>query len=214
MARVTIPPTSLQTVPGLPLAEFYGVNPARIPDPDQIPGPIEALVARTGDPALLIRCIAPTYDDYDSFEPGASTYDVRALRAVISPLAEKEIRTLAGRGVEVARKATLSETVQVHSNRPGQGDLLVLIPDAAAIGVEGAGNIWTVSVTPRAPAPDDPVEVSIPVAHSVTFAPGAVVLGTLSHDEYQVYRVADSRRDRHPFTGVTKNTIYLQEVVV
>ena len=210
---MTIPPTSLQTVPGLPLAEFYGVNPARIPDPDQIPGPIEALAARLGDPALLIRCLDAAFDDYDSFAPEESTYDVRTLRAVVSPLGEKEVRTLAGRGVEASRQATLGEIIRVYPNRPGQADLLVTIPDAAAIGVEGAGNIWTVSVTPRAPAPDDPVEVSIPVAHSVTFAPGAVVLGTLSHDEYQVYRVADSRRDRHPFTGVTKNTIYLQEVV-
>lgn len=210
---MTAPPISLQTTPGLPLAEFYNVNPARIPDPDPIPGPIEALAARLGDPALLIRCLDAAFDDYDSFAPEASTYDVRALRAVVSPLGEKEVRTLAGRGVEASRQATLGEIIRVYPNRPGQADLLVTIPDAAAIGVEGAGNIWTVSVTPRAPAPDDPVEVSIPVAHPVTFAPGAVVLGTLSHDEYQVYRVADSQRDRHPFTGVTKNTIYLQEVV-
>lgn len=210
---MTAPPISLQTTPGLPLAEFYNVNPARIPDPDLTPGPVEALVARVGDPALLIRCIEPVFDDYDSFDPAASAYDVRALRAVVSPLGEKEVRTLAGRGVEASRKATLSETVRVRSDRPGQGDLVVTIPDAAAISVEGSGGAWTVTITPRAPATAGAVQVTIPTAYPVTFAPGDVVLGTLDRDEYHVYRVADSRQDRHPFTRVTKNSIYLQEAV-
>lgn len=210
---MTAPPISLQTTPGLPLAEFYNVNPARIPDPDPIPGPIEALAARLGDPALLIRCLDAAFDDYDSFAPEASTYDVRALRAVVSPLGEKEVRTLAGRGVEASRQATLGEIIRVYPNRPGQADLLVTIPDAAAIGVEGAGNIWTVTVTPKMPAPAEQVSASIPVAHPVAFGTGTISLGTLDRDEYRVYRVADVRPDRHPFTGVTKNTIYLQEVV-
>ena len=210
---MTAPPVSLQTTPGLPLAEFYNVNPARIPDPDPIPGPIEALAARLGDPALLIRCLDAAFDDYDSFAPEASTYDVRALRAVVSPLGEKEVRTLAGRGVEASRQATLGEIIRVYPNRPGQADLLVTIPDAAAIGVEGAGNIWTVTVTPKMLALAEQVSASIPVAHPVAFTPGTVALGTLDRDEYRVYRVADVRPDRHPFTGVTKNTIYLQEVV-
>ncbi len=210
---MTVPPASLQMVPELPLSEFYATNPARIPDPDLTPGPVEALVARVGYPTLLIRCIEPAFDDYDSFDPVASTYDVRALRAVVSPLGEKEVRTLAGRGVEASRKATLSETVRVRSDRPGQGDLVVTVPDAAAISVEGSGGAWTVMITPRAPATAGVVQVTIPTAYPVAFASGDVVLGTLDRDEYRVYRVADSRQDRHPFTGVTKNTIYLQEVV-
>ena len=210
---MTVPPASLQLVPELPLAEFYNVNPATIPDPTPTPGPVEALVARVGDPALLIRCIEPVFDDYDSFDPAASAYDVLALRAVVSPLGEKEVRTLAGRGVEASRKATLSETVRVRSDRPGQGDLVVTIPDAAAISAEGSQDVWTVTITPRAPAAAGAVQVTIPTAYPVAFASGDVVLGTLDRDEYRVYRVADSRQDRHPFTGVTKNTIYLQEVV-
>ena len=79
--------------------------------------------------------------------------------------------------------------------------------------MEGAGNTWTVTVTPKLPAPAGQVSASIPVAHPVAFTPGAVALGTLDRDEYRVYRVADVRPDRHPFTGVTKNTIYLQEAV-
>ena len=210
---MTAPPISLQTTPGLPLAEFYNVNPATIPDPTPTPGPVEALVARVGDPALLIRCIEPVFDDYDSFDPAASAYDVLALRAVVSPLGEKEVRTLAGRGVEASRKATLSETVRVRSDRPGQGDLVVTVPDAAAISAEGSQDVWTVTITPRASATAGVVQVTIPTAYPVTFAPGDVVLGTLDRDEYHVYRVADSRQDRHPFTGVTKNSIYLQEIV-
>lgn len=210
---MTVPPASLQLVPELPLAEFYNVNPARIPDPTATPGPIEALAARVGDPALLIRCIGPAFDDYDSFDPVASTYDIRALRAVVSPLGEKEVRTLAGRGVEASRKATLSETVRVRSDRLGQGDLVVTIPDAAALSAEGSQDVWTVTITPRAPAPAGAVQVTIPTAYPVAFAPGDVVLGTLDRDEYHVYRVVDSRHDRHPFTGVTKNSIYLQEII-
>ena len=210
---MTAPPISLQTAPELPLAEFYNVNPARIPDPDLIPGPIGALVARLGEPALLIRCLNAAFDDYDSFAPEASTYDVRALRAVVSPLGEKGVRTIAGRGVEASCQATLSEIIRVYPNRPGQGDLVVTVPDAAAISAEGSQDVWTVTITPRASATAGVVQVTIPTAYPVTFAPGDVVLGTLDRDEYHVYRVADSRQDRHPFTGVTKNSIYLQEIV-
>ncbi|MDR9817666.1 MAG: hypothetical protein RJR34_13070 [Candidatus Methanoculleus thermohydrogenotrophicum] len=206
---MTAPPISLQTTPGLPLAEFYNVNPAhpRTPDPMRR----RRLPAAAG--STLIRCLDAAFDDYDSFAPEESTYDVRALRAVVSPLGEKEVRTLAGRGVEASRQATLGEIIRVYPNRPGQADLLVTIPDAAAIGVEGAGNIWTVTVTPKMPDPAEQVSVSIPVAHPVAFGTGTISLGTLDRDEYRVYRVADVRPDRHPFTGVTKNTIYLQEVV-
>ena len=63
------------------------------------------------------------------------------------------------------------------------------------------------------PDPAEQVSASIPVAHPVAFGTGTISLGTLDRDEYRVYRVADVRPDRHPFTGVTKNTIYLQEVV-
>jgi hypothetical protein len=47
----------------------------------------------------------------------------------------------------------------------------------------------------------------------VAFTPGTVALGTLDRDEYRVHRIAEVRRDRHPFTGVTKLSVYLQEVV-
>jgi len=204
---------SLQLVPELPLAEFYSVNPARLPDLPPPSGPVEALVARVGDPTLLIRCLKPAFDDYDSFDAAASDYDIRAMRAVISPLGEKEVRTLAGRGVEASRKATLSEAIHVRSDRQGQGDLVVTIPGAFAIAAKGRQNIWTVSVSPRAPESEEVVRVTIPTAYPVAFSPGGVSLGTLARDEYHVYRVADSRQDRHPFTGVTKNSIYLQEIV-
>lgn len=184
-----------------------------VPSTSPAPGPVETLVARTGDPALLIRCIEPAFDDYDSFDPAASAYDVHALRVVVSPLGEKEVRTLAGRGVEASQKATLSETVRVRSDRPGQGDLVVTIPDAAAISVEESEGVWAVTITPRTPESGGAVQVTIPTAYPVAFAPGDVVLGALDRDEYHVYRVADSRQDRHPFTGVTKNSIYLQEVI-
>lgn len=199
-----LPDISLHFDTNLPLAEYFDVGSAVLPDPAVTPGPVEQAVAGVGETAVLIRCLVAAFDDYDSFDPAASSWDLRLVKALVSSPSEKESRDLAGRGITATRRATLSEWIKVQPDREGMGDLLLTVPDAAVIGVSGSGATWTIQIARP--------EIPGSVRYTVVFGAGSVAPNGLDREEYQVYRVADAKRDKHPFTGVTKNTLYLQEV--
>lgn len=164
---------------------------------------VQSLVQTHGQTAVLVRCLSPTFDDWDGFSPSASTYDLRLATAVFSGISEKEMRGLVGRGIDASRKATLGEDIQVLPDREGQGDLLLTIPDAEAVVVSGSGSNWTVSVTVSGET----------TAYPVAFVAGGIVLTGLDRSEYQVWAVVEENRVSHPFANLTKNTLYLREAV-
>jgi hypothetical protein len=164
-----------------------------------------SLVRTHGQTAVLIRCLSPTFDDWDGFSPSASSYDLHLVKALFSGISEKEMRNLVGRGIDASRKATLGEDIRVLPDREGQGDLLLTVPGAEALVVSGSGSNWTVSVA----SPDAPVSVDYPIR----FVAGGVALTGLDRSEYQVWAVVEEARTSHPFANLTKNTLYLREAV-
>lgn len=200
-----LPDISLHFDTNLPLAEYFDVGSAVLPDPAVTPGPVEQAVAGVGETAVLIRCLTPAYDDYDSLDPASSEWDMRLVKAIVSSPSEKEARDLAGRGIAATKRATLGEYLRLRSDREGNGDLIVEVPDARVLGVSGSGATWNVLIA----FPDVPAGAE----YAVDFTGGIPTITGLNRDEYRVHRIAEVRRDRHPFTGVTKNTLYLQEVV-
>ena len=202
---MTLPPISLHFDTDLPLAEYFDVDSSVLPDPEVTPGPVEQAVAGVGETAVLIRCLVAAFDDYDSFDPAASSWNLRLVKALVSSPSEKESRDLAGRGITATRRATLGEYLRLRSDREGNGDLIVEVPDARVLGVSGSGATWNVLIA----FPDVPAGAE----YAVDFTGGIPTITGLNRDEYRVHRIAEVRRDRHPFTGVTKLSVYLQEVV-
>jgi len=202
---VTLPPISLHFDTDLPLAEYFDVGSAVLPDPAVTPGPVEQAVAGVGETAVLIRCMEAAFDDYDSFDPAASSWDLRLVKALVSSPSEKEARDLAGRGIAATKRATLGEYLRLRPDREGHGDLIVEVPDARVLGISGSGAAWNVLIA----FPDVPAGAE----YAVDFTGGIPTIIGLNRDEYRVHRIAEVRRDRHPFTGVTKLSVYLQEVV-
>jgi hypothetical protein len=210
---MSLPDVSLRFDSDAPLSSFFDVEAASLPDQETRPGPVEALVAAKGETMILVRCLTPEFDDYDSLDPAASSWDLRLVKALVSSPSEKESRNLAGRGIDATKRATLGEYLRLRSDREGRGDLLIEIPDAKAITVEfpdrdaadyGAGGSLPISVQ---------IDTPITGTYSLDFTGGTPVIVGINRDEYRVHRIAEVRRDRHPFTGVTKLSVYLQEVV-
>ena len=221
---MSLPDISLQFDSDAPLSSFFDVEAAILPDPEIRPGPVEALVAARGETVILVRCLTPEFDDYDSLDPAASSWDLRLVKALVSSPSEKEARDLAGRGIAATKRATLGEYLRLRSDREGRADLLIEIPDAKAITVSGSGASWDVTLQfPDRDATDYgsggslliSVQIDTPITgtYSLDFSGGTPVIVGINRDEYRVHRIAEVRRDRHPFTGVTKLSVYLQEVV-
>jgi hypothetical protein len=185
-----------------------------LPDPEITPGQVEQLVAARGTSAILIRCLEAGFDDYDSLDPAASTWDLRLVRALLSSPSEKEARALAGRGIDATKRATLSEWIEVQPDREGMGDLLLVVPNARITSLSGGWDAWDLAIMFPDPPSTEEYGGDYPTTgeYALTFGPGSVSIPGLTGDEYQVFRVADVHRDRHPFTGVTKLSVYLQEV--
>ena len=202
---MSLPDVSLRFDSDAPLSSFFDVEAASLPDPETRPGPVEALVAARGETVILVRCLTPAYDDYDSLDPASSEWDMRLVKAIVSSPSEKEARDLAGRGIAATKRATLGEYLRLRSDREGNGDLIVEVPDARVLGVSGSGATWNVLIA----FPDVPAGAE----YAVDFTGGIPTITGLNRDEYRVHRIAEVRRDRHPIVGVTKLSVYLQEVV-
>ena len=211
---MTLPSVSLHFDTDLPLVQYFDVDSSVLPDPEVTPGPVEQIVAGLGETAVLIRCLVAAFDDYDSFDPAASTFDCRLLRALLSSPSEKEARNLAGRGIDATKRATLSEWIKVKPDREGMGDLLLTVPDAVITAVSGSGAAWSLAITFPDPPGTEEYGGDYPTTgeYALSFGPGSVSIPGLTGDEYQVYRIAEGKRDKHPFTGVTKNTLFLKEL--
>lgn len=202
---MALPPVSISFDTDLPLSSFFDTSASTIPDPTEAPGLVENLVAANGSTVILVRCLTPEFDDYDSLDPAASEWDLRLVKALISSPSEKEARDLAGRGIIATKRATLGEYLKVRPDREGRGDLIIEIPDATAIGASGSGIAWSVLVA----LPDIPGSAE----YTVDFSGEIPTITGLDRDEYRIYRVQDVNRSRHPIVGVTKLSVYLQEVV-
>jgi hypothetical protein len=221
---MSLPDISLQFDSDAPLSSFFDVEAAVFPDPEIRPGPVEALVAARGETVILVRCLTPEFDDYDSLDPTASTWDLRLVKALVSSPREKEARRPRRRGITATKRAALGEYLRPRSDREGNGDLIVEVPDARVLGVSGSGASWDVTLQyPDRDAADYGAGGSLPISvqidtpitgtYSLDFTGGTPAITGLNRDEYRVHRIAEVRRDRHPFTGVTKLSVYLQEVV-
>ncbi|MFA7125348.1 MAG: hypothetical protein WC129_04895 [Sphaerochaetaceae bacterium] len=202
---MSLPDVSLRFDSDAPLSSFFDVEAASLPDPETRPGPVEALVAARGETVILVRCLTPAYDDYDSLDPAASVWDLRLVKAIVSSPSEKEARDLAGRGITATKRATLGEYLRLRPDREGHGDLIIEIPDATAIGVSGSGAAWSILVA----LPDIPGSAE----YTVDFSGETPTITGLDRGEYRIYRVQDVNRSRHPIVGVTKLSAYLQEAV-
>ena len=196
---MSLPDVSLRFDSDAPLSSFFDVEAASLPDPEVTPGPVEALVAARGETVILVRCLTPEFDDYDSFDPAASSWDLRLVKALISSPSEKEARTLAGRGIDATVRATVPSTCAVQADRPGQPDHVVRVPGATSLSVDRVDGVWTVAIGGE--------------EYAVSLGSGGVLLVALPRTAYCDLVVREVRRDRHPFTGVTKLSVYLQEVV-
>lgn len=161
----------------------------------------DGILAQVGEPCLLVSVTTPAFDDYDSFDPEASTLSVQVIRALFSAPSEKESRDLAGRGIDATLRATVPSTCAVQADRPGQPDHIVRVPGAKALAVASTEDGWTVTV-------DDTT------TYTVTIDEAGVLLGTLAQSAYRDLIVREVRPDKHPFTGVTKTSVYLKGVVV
>jgi len=158
----------------------------------------DGILAQIGEPCLLVSVETPAFDNYDSFDPSTSTLAVQAIRAVFSSPSSKESRNLAGRGIDATEKATVPSTYTVRADREGRADHIVRIPGATSISVASAEGVWTATV--------DETD------YAISFTDGGVVLGDLARSAYRDLLVKDARKDTHPFAGVTKQTVYLQEM--
>jgi len=160
----------------------------------------DGILAQIGEPCLLVSVETPAFDNYDSFDPSTSTLAVQAIRALFSSPSEKEARNLAGRGIDATVRATVPSTCTVQADRPGQPDHVVRVPGAKTIAVASDEDGWTVTIDGTA-------------AYAVTVDEAGVLLGALARSAYNDLVVREVRPDRHPFTGVRKQTLYLQEAV-
>lgn len=160
----------------------------------------DGILARVGEPCLLVSVQAAKFDDYDSFDPAASSFTVQVIRALFSSPSEKEVRSLAGRGIDATLRATIPSTCTVQADRPGQADHIVRIPGAKTLAVASTEGGWIVTIDG-------------PATHAVTIDETGVLLGTIARSAYTDLIVREVRPDRHPFTGVTKTSVYLQGVV-
>ena len=160
----------------------------------------DGILAQIGEPCLLVSVETPAFDNYDSFDPSTSTLAVQAIRALFSSPSERESRNLAGRGIDATLRATVPSTCTVQADRPGQPDHIVRVPGATTLAVASDEDGWTVTV-------DGTTEYAVTVDES------GVLLGTLAQSAYDDLVVREVRPDRHPFTGVRKQTLYLQEAV-
>lgn len=202
---MALPTISLQFDGDTPLAEYFDLDGAAIPDPAATDTVVQALVRVHGVRAVLIRCTSPAFDDWDGFDPAASEYDLRLQQTIVSGISEKELRGLIGRGIDASRRCTLGEDIRVFPDRDGQGDMLLTVPDGEIVGVSGSGAAWEITVARTG----EPVAAAYPVA----FHAGGVSLTGLNRDEYQTWAVVDVSRAVHPFANLRKTTLYLREVI-
>ena len=159
----------------------------------------DSILARVGEPCLLVSVQAAKFDDYDSFDPAASSFTVQVIRALFSSPSERESRNLAGRGIDATVRATVPSTCAVQADRPGQPDHVVRVHGATSLSVDRVDGVWTVTIGGE--------------EYAVSLGSGGVLLVALPRTAYCDLVVREVRRDRHPFTGVTKLSVYLQEVV-
>ena len=159
----------------------------------------DSILAQIGEPCLLVSVETPAFDNYDSFDPSTSTFAVQAIRALFSSPSERESRNLAGRGIDATVRATVPSTCAVQADRPGQPDHVVRVPGATSLSVDRVDGVWTVAIGGE--------------EYAVSLGSGGVLLVALPRTAYCDLVVREVRRDRHPFTGVKKTSIYLQEVV-
>jgi len=157
---------------------------------------VGAIVSRHGTPMIVVRCTTAAFDDYDGFDADASVWELQAVRAILSAPSDKESRDLVGRGITASRRATIAGTDDIRSDREGRADLIIEIPGAKTLALGGTPSAWTVSID------GDP-------AKALTVTDEAV---RIADTPCRVYRVADVKDDRHPFTGVEKFSVFLQEV--
>lgn len=157
---------------------------------------IDGIVSGLGSPLLAVRCTVPGFDDYDGFDADASTWELQAVRAILSAPSDRESRDLAGRGITASRRATVAGTKDLRADREGRADLLVEVPGAKTLTVAGGPGAWTISIDGGP-------------AKAVTITDEALRIADIA---CRVYRVADVKPDRHPFTGVEKFSVFLQEV--
>jgi hypothetical protein len=201
----------------LGISGYFGLGIDEIPEPTPDTGPVESLVREFGQLVAIVSCITPAYDDYDVMDADTSVWQLSPIRAILSSPSERESRDLAGRGLDVSRRATLGTAIRVRPWRDGQGDLLLEIPDADIISVAGSGSTWSITVAYTGePSGELGVEILPPppveVVYEVEFGAHEVRIVGLDLDQYRVYRIVEARNDRHPFLGVTKHSLYLQEV--
>ena len=161
---------------------------------------IDGVLAQVGEPCLLVSVKTAKFDTYEGFDPDTSSFTVEAIRALFSSPSEKEARNLAGRGIDATLRATVPSTCTVQADRPGQPDHVVRVPGAKTITVASDEDGWTVTIDGTA-------------AYAVTVDEAGVLLGALARSAYNDLVVREVRPDRHPFTGVRKQTLYLQEAV-
>jgi len=156
---------------------------------------IDGIVSYLGSPLLTIRCTVPGFDDYDGFDADTSTWELQVVRAILSAPSDRESRDLAGRGITASKRATVAGTKDLRADREGRADLVVEVPGAKTLTVDGVPGAWTISIDGGP-------------AKAVTITDEAV---RIADTACRVYRVADVRSDRHPFTGVEKFSVFLQE---
>jgi len=210
---MTVPPTSLRFDTDLPLVSYFGTDAAVIPDQVITTGQVERIVALRGETAILARCISAEYDNYDSFDPGTAEWDLRPIKVIISSPSAKEARDIAGRGIDASKKATFGEFLKLRSDREGMGDLIVEIPDGTITNVSGSGSTWAIAVSyPDRVLTEGLTNLPVVAEYGIVFDSGVPTILGLEKDEYQIYRVQEVKRDRHPFVPVTKLSAYLQEV--
>lgn len=198
-------PVSMRFDYTLPLRSFYSINPAIIPDiATKTANQVDALVELRGNTLILVRCLTPAFDEYDGFDPRASIWDLQVTRAIVSVPSDKEARDIAGRGIAATKRATVPHNLWLRTDREGMVDLLIEFTDPVTLSVTGSGSSWMIWAT----VPDG----SLTTGYIVDFTTPIPTIAGINRDEYTIYRVTETRRDRHPFVGIEKLTVYLQVV--
>ena len=198
-------PVSMRFDYTLPLRSFYGLDPAVIPDiVTKTTNQVDTLVELRGKTLVLVRCLAPAFDEYDTFDPRASVWDLQITKGVVSIPSEREARDIAGRGITATKRATLPHNLRPRTDREGMADLLIEFTDPVILNTTGSGSSWMIwVVTPGG---------LLTTGYIMDFTTAIPTIGGINRDEYTIYRITETRHDRHPFVGIEKLTVYLQEV--
>ena len=198
-------PVSMRFDYTLPLRSFYGLDPAVIPDiVTKTTNQVDTLVELRGKTLVLVRCLVPAFDEYDTFDPRTSVWDLQVTNGIVSLPSEREARDIAGRGIAATKRATLPHNLGPRTDREGMADLLIEFVDPVILNITGSGSSWVVWVA----TPDG----TLTTGYIMDFSTTIPTIGGINRDEYIIYRVTETRHDRHPFVGIEKLTVYLQEV--